>query len=58
MSYEDFLRDNSSPEAEAAADARARADVAAGRVVTNAAVMNWLKSLSVGKRLPRPQVGE
>ena len=56
MSYEDFLRDNSSPEA--AADARARADVAAGRVVTNAAVMNWLKSLSEGKRLPRPQVGE
>lgn len=43
---------------EAAADARAEADIAAGRVVSNEAVKRWLASWGHGKRLPRPQCGE
>jgi predicted transcriptional regulator len=41
-----------------AADAEAEADIAAGRVVSNAAVMRWLKSLMTDNPLPRPQPGE
>ena len=58
MSYEDFLCDNGNPEGEAKADALARADIAAGRIVSNDAVRSWLKALSEGKRVPRPHVGE
>lgn len=45
-------------EAEAAADARAEADIAAGRVVSNEAVMRWLASWGTPNRLPRPECGE
>lgn len=58
MSYERFLRDNSSPEAEEAADARGFADIAAGRVVSNEAVMRWLEALARGEKVPRPQIGD
>lgn len=40
------------------ADARGLADAEAGRVISNEAVIRWLKSIIEGKRLPRPQVGE
>ena len=43
---------------ESAADARAEADVAAGRVVSNEAVSRWLKSWGTTERLPRPKCGE
>lgn len=46
------------PEHEAAADARAAADIAAGRVVSNEAVMRWLASWGTDQRLPRPKCGE
>ncbi len=43
---------------EAAADARAEADVAAGRVVSHEAVSRWLKSWGTAERRPRPKCGE
>ena len=43
------------PEAEAAADARAQADIDAGRVISNDRVLAWLKDLSEGRRRPRPR---
>jgi len=42
-------------EAEAAAEARGLADIAAGRVVSNERVLAWLKDLSEGRRTPRPR---
>ncbi|MCA1654092.1 MAG: antitoxin [Sphingomicrobium sp.] len=42
-------------EAEAAADARAEADVRAGRVVPHQRVASWLKDLAEGRRTPRPR---
>lgn len=42
----------------AAADARAEADFAAGRVVSNEAVIRWLKAWGAGERPPRPKCGE
>ena len=41
-------------EAERLADERAEADVAAGRVVSNARVIEWLKSWGTPNRLPTP----
>ena len=35
-------------------DSRAEADIAAGRVVPHAKVVEWLKSWGTDKRLPRP----
>ena len=55
MSRERALFDTSDPAAEAAADARAEADAAAGRVVSHAAVRRWLASWGSGARLPRPR---
>lgn len=43
---------------EAEADARAEADIAAGRVVSNEAVVRWLKTWGTGRRSPRPKCGE
>ena len=43
---------------EAAADARAEADVVAGRVVSHEAVSRWLQSWGKAERLPRPKCGE
>jgi len=50
--------DAGDPAAEAAADARAEADAAAGRVVSHGAVRRWLASWGTGARLPRPRVGD
>ncbi|UZK69371.1 CopG family transcriptional regulator [Sphingomonas sp. S1-29] len=46
------------PAVVAAADARAIADIEAGRVISNEAVMRWLQSIVDGKRIPPPQVGD
>ena len=43
---------------DAASDARAETDIAAGRMVSNEAVMRWLASLATDKPLPRPKCGE
>lgn len=45
-------------EAEALADAEADADIAAGRVISNEAVMRWIKSWGADNELPPPQCGE
>jgi hypothetical protein len=47
-----------SPGAEAKAEARADADVAAGRLISHGAVRQWLQSWGSAKRLPRPRVGD
>jgi len=43
-----------SPEAEANVEARAEADVRAGRLISHDAVRRWLSSWGSDKRLPRP----
>lgn len=45
-------------EAERAADERAEADVAAGRLVPHEDDVRWLESFGTDKRLPRPPLGE
>lgn len=52
------LFDQVDPEAEAAADARALADIEAGRVISHEAVKRWLTDIINGKRTPRPRPGE
>jgi predicted transcriptional regulator len=47
-----------SPEAEARSEARAEADVRAGRLISHEAVRRWLSSWGSAKRLPRPRVGD
>jgi predicted transcriptional regulator len=47
-----------SPEAEARSEARAEADVRAGRVISHEAVRRWLSSWGGAKRLPRPRPGD
>ncbi|MEA3012607.1 MAG: hypothetical protein QOD42_1152 [Sphingomonadales bacterium] len=47
-----------SPEAEAKSEARAEADVRAGRVISHEAVRRWLSAGGSAKRLPRPRVGD
>lgn len=58
MKIEPAIFDEIDEAAEAAADARAEADVAAGRVVSNEAVSRWLTSLAEGNPQPPPKVGE
>ena len=58
MAREKTLFEGTDPLAEAAADARAEADVAAGRLIGHAAVKRWLASWGSGARLPRPRVGD
>ncbi|MEI9965495.1 MAG: antitoxin [Caulobacteraceae bacterium] len=48
------LFDTVDEEAERRADERAEADVAAGRVVPNERVIEWLRSWGTPKRLPTP----
>jgi len=57
MANEKSLFEVSDPEAEAAADARAEADVAAGRLIGHDAVRRWLASWGSGARLSRPRCG-
>jgi len=47
-----------SPEAEARADARAEADVRAGRVLPHDKVRRWLASWGSAQPLPRPRSGD
>jgi predicted transcriptional regulator len=58
MKMERTLFDHSDPEAEARADARAEADVRAGRLVSHGAVRRWLASWGSSKPLPRPRAGD
>jgi len=46
------------PAGEAAADARAEADVRAGRLISHASMTRWLKSWGTGKRLRKPIAGD
>jgi predicted transcriptional regulator len=54
MTREKSLLDESDPAAEAAADARADADVTAGRLVGHDAVKRWIASWGTDEPLPRP----
>lgn len=46
------------PAAEAAADERAEADVAAGRLISHDAVKRWVASWGSDAPLPRPRIGD
>lgn len=56
MTREKALFETSDPAAEAAADARADADVRAGRLISHDAVQRWLASWGTKTLLPRPRV--
>jgi predicted transcriptional regulator len=58
MTRERSLFDTSDPAAEAAADARAEADVKAGRLISHDAVKRWISSWGTDKPLPRPEIGD
>ena len=51
---EPSIFDEIDEEAERLSEAQAEADVAAGRVVPNARVIEWLKSWGTPNRLPTP----
>jgi predicted transcriptional regulator len=55
---EPSLFDQIDDDAEAAADARADADVAAGRVVSHEAMKRWLLSWGTPDESPAPKCGE
>lgn len=58
MTREKSLFDESDPAAEAAADARADADVKAGRLIGHDAVKRWIASLGSDMSLPSPKARE
>jgi predicted transcriptional regulator len=58
MTREKSLFDVDHPVAEAAADARAEADVNAGRLISHEAVKRWISPWSSARPLPRPRVGD
>jgi predicted transcriptional regulator len=58
METEPAIFDELDDDAETAADARAEADVAAGRVVSHEAVSRWLKSWADGSPRPAPKSGD
>jgi predicted transcriptional regulator len=58
MGTEKGLFDSPDAEAEAKSEARAEADVAAGRLISHGAVRRWLASWGTHKPLPRPRVGD
>ena len=58
MGAERSLFDPEDHAAEAAAEARAEADVAAGRLISHGAVGRWLQSCGRGKPAPRPRPGD
>lgn len=58
MKIEPAIFDETDDAAEAAADARAEADIAAGRVISHEAVSRWLKSWSDGAPTPAPKPGD
>jgi hypothetical protein len=53
---EKSLFDQSDPAAEAAADARADADVQAWRLISHDTVKPWIASWGTDKSLPRPEI--
>jgi len=53
--FEELAED---PAAEAAADARAEADVRAGRLISHEGMTRWLKTWGTGKRAPKPTAGD
>ncbi|CAN7449221.1 hypothetical protein [Caulobacter sp. LjRoot300] len=55
---EPSLFDETDDEAEAAADARAEADIAAGRVISHEAMKRWLLSWGTPDEGPAPKCGE
>lgn len=55
MTREKSLFDESDPAAEAAADARADADVKAGRLIGHDAVRRWIASLGTATPMARPR---
>ncbi|CAN5446486.1 hypothetical protein BH09PSE4_BH09PSE4_23740 [soil metagenome] len=58
MDPRNTLFDSVDPAAEAEADARADADVRAGRVISHGAVKRWLGSWGTDRQLPRPEIGD
>jgi predicted transcriptional regulator len=58
MRDKETLFDRSDAAAEEQADARAEADVRAGRLISHGAVKRWLQSWGSGKPLPRPRAGD
>lgn len=58
MTREKSLFDENDPAAEAAADARAEADVREGRLISHEAVKRWIASWGTENPLPRPKIGE
>lgn len=54
MKIEPAIFDQIDDAAEAAADARAEADIAAGRVISHETVSRWLASLAEGNPEPPP----
>jgi len=58
MKPEISIFDEADQDAEAAADARAEADIAAGRVISHEAMTRWLLSLDSEKPSPPPRCGE
>jgi len=57
MEPKQALFDTINPAAEAAADARAEADVREGRLISHAAVKRWIASWGSAVPLARPEVG-
>jgi predicted transcriptional regulator len=56
MKHERSIFDD--PDADAGSERRAEADIREGRVISNEAVIRWLKSWGTGKRLPKPRSGD
>jgi predicted transcriptional regulator len=52
------LFDSIDPAAETDADARAEADVRAGRLISHEAVKRWVSSWGTDTPRPRPEIGE
>ncbi|HWU14379.1 MAG TPA: CopG family transcriptional regulator [Caulobacter sp.] len=55
---EPSLFDEIDDDAEAAADARAEADIAAGRTISHEAMKRWLLSWGTPDEKPAPKCGE
>jgi hypothetical protein len=56
MKHEPSIFDD--PDADAASERRAQADVREGRLVGHGLMTRWLKSWGSGKRLPKPHPGD
>jgi predicted transcriptional regulator len=56
MKHERSIFDD--PEAEAESLRRAKADIREGRIISNEAVVRWLKSWGTPNRLPKPRPGD